>query len=115
MISLTKGDNVMDKLLTQQDLAERWQVTVDTITNWRKEGVLQPVQGLPAIRFHPAYIAELEGTKLDKFSPLERRKMQRQIERLQEENEKLRKAVLTVLFITSKAANFITEKEDLYF
>ena len=30
----------MAKLLTQQDLAQRWQVTTETITNWRKEGIL---------------------------------------------------------------------------
>ena len=48
----------MDKLLTQQDLAERWQVSVRAIENWRKEGVLQPAKGVPAIRFTPEYIAE---------------------------------------------------------
>ena len=86
---------------------------------WRdeqiKEGILQPVKGLPVIRFNPHYIAELEGTKLEKLSPHERRRLEREIERLKIENEKLRKALLTVLSITSEATNFITEKEDLYY
>jgi len=76
---------------------------------------LQPVKGLPVIRFNPHYIAELEGTKLEKLSPHERRRLEREIERLKIENEKLRKALLTVLSITSEATNFITEKEDLYY
>lgn len=80
----------MDKLLTQKDLAERWQVSVKAIENYRQQGVITPVKGIPSIRFNPQHISELEGTKLEKFSPLERRRMENEIESLKQENEKLK-------------------------
>lgn len=80
----------MNNLLTQQDLAKRWQVSVKAIESYRKEGIITPVPGIPSIRFNPQHIAELEGTKLERFSPLERKKLEREIEVLEQENEKLK-------------------------
>lgn len=96
-----------DKLLTQKDLAERWQVTVDTITNWRKEGILQPVEGLPAIRFHPKHITELEGVKLEKISPLYVRKLERELEKIKKENDELKGILSKVLAETSRVINLL--------
>ncbi|MFV3013499.1 histidine kinase [Clostridium botulinum] len=79
-----------NKLLTQKDLAERWQVSVKAIESYRQQGVITPVEGLPSIRFNPQHIAELEGTKLERFSPLERRRMERELEQIKQENEKLK-------------------------
>ncbi|KNF09853.1 MerR HTH family regulatory protein [Gottschalkia purinilytica] len=92
----------MDKLLTQKDLAERWQVTVRAIENWRKEGVLTPCKGIPAIRFTQQHIAELEGVKLEKASPLRVRRLENEIEKLKEENEKLKGILTNVMVETSK-------------
>jgi hypothetical protein len=83
-----------DKLLTQKDLAQRWQMSIRAIEEYRKSGIIPVVEGIPAIRFNPKVIIELEGTKLDKFSPLERRRLEREIERLKQENEHL-KSVLS--------------------
>ncbi|UZW13233.1 histidine kinase [Clostridium pasteurianum] len=69
-----------EKLLTQKDVAERWQVTTKAVENWRKDGILSPCKGLPVIRFDPQHIADLEGTKIEKFSPLERRRLERELE-----------------------------------
>lgn len=80
----------MDKLLTQKDLAERWQVSVKAIENYRQQGVITPVKGIPSIRFNPQHIAELEGTRIERFSPLERRRMERELKILRQENEKLK-------------------------
>lgn len=80
----------MEKLLTQKDLAERWQVSVKAIEGYRKEGIITPVHGIPSIRFNPQQILELEGTKLERFSPLERRRMEKELEQLKQENEKLK-------------------------
>lgn len=85
------------KLLTQQDLAERWQVTVETITNWRKEGILQPVKGIPAIRFTEQYIQELEGIKLERVSPLMYRRLEKEKEILELENQRLKEIITNVL------------------
>ncbi len=92
----------MRKLLTQQDLADRWQVTVRAIENWRKEGVLQPAKGVPAIRFTPEYIAELEGVELKATSPLRVKRLEREIEDLKKENEELRGIIARILAEASK-------------
>jgi hypothetical protein len=89
-------DNV-DKLLTQRDLADRWQVSVRAIEKWRSEGILQPAKGVPVIRFTAQYIAELEGVELKATSPLRVRRLEREIERLQRENEELRGAMTNAL------------------
>lgn len=70
----------MEKLLTQKDIADRWQVTPKAVSNWRIEGVISACKGVPVIRFSPQYISELEGVKIEKFSPLERKKLERDIE-----------------------------------
>lgn len=77
-----------EKLLSQKDLAERWQVSVRTIENMRKEGTITPCKNVPGIRFTEQHILELEGVKLDKLSPLERKRLEHEIERLKVENEK---------------------------
>ena len=92
----------MSKLLTRKDLAERWQVSEVTIDNWRKEGVLTPCKGIPAPRFSEQYVAELEGVKLERFSPLERKRLEREIEELQAENTKLKGIISRVLAETSQ-------------
>lgn len=91
-----------DKLLTQQDIAKRWQVSIRAIENWRKSGVIQPVKGIPAIRFTEQHILELEGVKLDRMSSLERRRLELENEKLRLENEKLRGIISKVLAETSQ-------------
>lgn len=90
------------ELLTQQDLAKRWKVTVKAIENWRKDGTIQPAKGIPAIRFTEQHILDLEGIKLDKMSPLERKRLELEIERLKLENSKLKGIISKVLAETSQ-------------
>lgn len=92
----------MTKLLTQQDLAERWQVTVRAIENWRKEGVIQPAKGVPAIRFHPDYIAELEGVELKKTSPLQVKRLEKELEEVKKERDELKGIISRILAETAK-------------
>lgn len=95
----------MDKLLTKKDLADRWQVSENAIDKWRREGILSPAKGVPAIRFSHEYIAQLEGTTLEKFSPLEKRKLEAQLEKLKKENEQLRGVLSAILAESSKVIN----------
>lgn len=88
--------------LNQKELAERWDVSEETIRNWRKDGVVQPIKGIPSVRFSMQHILELEGVKLEKFSPLLKRRMEREIEELKEENQKLKQILGNVLAETSK-------------
>ena len=92
----------MDKLLTQKDVAERWQLTVRAIENCRKEGIITPVKGVPGIRFNLQQIEELEGVKLDRFSPVARKKLEREIEALKKENELLKQITGNILSEASK-------------
>ncbi|NEZ46526.1 histidine kinase [Clostridium niameyense] len=86
-----------NKLLTQKDLAQRWQMSVKSIEEYRKAGIIPVVEGIPAIRFNLQTIMELEGTKLERFSPLERKRMERELELLKQENEKLRSVLSKAL------------------
>jgi len=89
-------------VLTQQELSERWGVTVKALTDWRNQGILQPVKGIPVIRYSLEYIQSLEGTTLEKFSPLERKRMEIENEKLKQENEKLMSIVSNILSEASK-------------
>lgn len=93
----------MKTVLTQQEVAERWGVTVKALTDWRNQGILQPIKGIPVIRYSLEYIQSLEGTTLEKFSPLERKRMELEIEKLKQENEKLMSIVSNVLSEASRA------------
>jgi hypothetical protein len=95
----------MDKLLTKKDLAARWQVTERTIDNYISDKIVQPVKDLPIIRFTEQHIAELEGVKLDRMSPLERRRMEQKIEKLEKQNEQLKGIISKVLAETSQIIN----------
>ncbi|AWB31560.1 histidine kinase [Clostridium botulinum] len=96
-----------NKLLTQKDLAEKWQVSIKAIETYRQQGIITPIEGLPSIRFNPQDIAKLEGTKLERFSPLERRRMEREIENLKQENEKLKGILSKVLSDVSEVINLV--------
>jgi hypothetical protein len=93
----------MDKLLTKKDLAERWQVSERTIDDYRLSGIITPIKGLPCIRFNPQYIAEIEGVTLEKFSPLEKRRLEREIEEWKQRAERAEKALAKVNMIITKA------------
>lgn len=93
----------MVKLLTKKDLAERWQVTERTVDNYIKDKIVQPVKGIPVIRFTEQHIAELEGIKIDKMSPLERRRLEHEVEKLKIENDKLKNAAKRALTEILKA------------
>lgn len=91
-------------LLTKKDLAERWQVSTVTIDRWINDGIISPVKGLPSKRFNLEHVLKLEGTEISKMSPLERKRLLKEIEglklqiqELERENERLKNYVRTVI------------------
>lgn len=92
----------MKTVLTQQELAERWGVTVKTLTEWRNSGVIQPIKGIPVIRFSIDYINQIEEVTPERFSPLERRKLEQEIEKLKHQNNELNKVLSNILAESSK-------------
>lgn len=85
----------MEDLLTIKDLAKHWKCHEETIRENIRQGILTPCKSvLVKNRFNPSYIAELEGVELERFSPILKRKMENEIEKLKRENQKLRDMIL---------------------
>lgn len=97
-----------DVLLKVSDLAKKWQVTEKTIRDYISNETIIPCKGIPCIRFSPKYIAELEGMELEKFTQLERRKMQKEIDQLKEENAEFRNLLREYQAINLKSLAFLT-------
>lgn len=72
----------MTTLLTQKDIADRWQISIQSVEVCRREGVINSVKGVPGIRFRLSEIESLEGIALTRFSPIERKKFEREAEEL---------------------------------
>jgi|GEM_PF-1363299 len=102
-----EGEKVitMEKLLTQKDVAERWQLSVRAVEGCRKAGTIIAVKGVPGIRFTLQHIEEIESTKTDRFSPIERRKLEREIENLKQKLAAYEDARAILLSVTSKIIN----------
>ena len=92
----------MEKLFTRKDLAERWQVSEATIDNWKREGILTPCEGIPSTRFSAEHIALLEGVKLEKFSPIERKRLEKELQSVKEERDFLKKIINNAFMEISK-------------
>lgn len=86
------------QLLTVKNLAKRWQCSERAIREYVADGTLTQCKGVPGVKFHPRHIEKLEGVELERFSPLERKRMEKEIEELKElvklQNEQLRKIAM---------------------
>lgn len=102
---LKRRRNKLAKLLTQKDLAERWQLTVRAVENCRKDGVITAVKGVPGIRFTLQQIEELEGTQLERFSPIERKRLEREIETLKQKIATYEDVRAVILSASAKMIN----------
>lgn len=93
----------MKRLLTRGELAERWGVDVRTIANWENDKVIQRVDGIPLPRYSLAHIEAIEGVKdLNRFSPLERRRLEGELEKTKKENETLKAILSNILAESAK-------------
>jgi transposase-like protein len=75
-------------LYTVEQLCSRWNISRSTLDRWRKEKRIVPISKNP-IRFNYGDILKAEGT--DKMSAFERRRLEREIEALKEENSELKR------------------------
>lgn len=90
------------KLLTVKNLANRWSKDEGTIRRYIAEGTLTPCEGVPGVMFHPKYISELEGVEVERFSPLEKRRLERENEELRAKYDNLKKVLTNMLAEASK-------------
>lgn len=99
----------MDKLLTVKNLAERWQKDEGTIRRYIKEGTITPCKGVPGTMFSPSYIAKLEGVELERFSPLQKKKMEKEIEELNNQLNKYKAIIKRVACIGAESLSLLSK------
>lgn len=98
-----------EKLLSVKDLSIRWQKDEGTIRRYVKEGILTPCKGVPGMMFHVSYISKLEGVELERLSPIEKRRMEREIESLKKQVETLSEVLREYQLISVKGLNLLTQ------
>ncbi|NLY46821.1 MAG: histidine kinase [Tissierella sp.] len=74
-------------LLSRKELAERWGISTSTLDRRVREGMISPVKSMKTPQFSLECILKVEG--VDKLSPLERRRLEREIQSLQNEIKQL--------------------------
>ena len=93
----------MKTVLTKAELADRWNVDTRTIDKWEQNKIIQRIEGIPAPRYSIEHIQQIEGIKNhNQFSPLERRRLESELEKLKAENEKLRAVLSNILSESAK-------------
>lgn len=97
-----------EQLLTVNDLAKKWKKDERTIRKYIADGTIAPCKGVPGVLFHPKYIAELEGVELEKFTQIQRKKMQNEIDILKKENEELKNLLREYQVINLKSLVILT-------
>ncbi|MBB6622175.1 histidine kinase [Clostridium gasigenes] len=97
----------MQRLITVNDLAERWQKDKTTIRRYVAEGILMPCKGVPGVLFTEIYISSLEGVELNKLSAFERRRLETELEKANKQNAELKNILSKVLAESSKVIEFL--------
>jgi len=98
-----------EKLISVKDLSIRWQKDEGTVRRYVKEGILTPCKGVPGMMFHPSYISKLEGIELERFSPIEKRRMEKDIEALKKQVGTLSDVLREYQLISVKGLNLLTQ------
>ncbi len=100
----------MDKVfLTKEELMQRWRCSMESIDMRVRQGILKPCRNLPGWKIRFADVLKLEEAPLDPMSPLERRRLLREIDGLKDENARLRGRMMQ---ITALAADFMSDAAD---
>lgn len=97
------------KLLTKKEVAGIFQCTTKSIETWIKDGKLTPCKNIPGdTRFTEDYIRKLIGVPFEKYSPMEYRRMQRELEETKQQLDYYKTIVADMDLLVSKvrAAQF---------
>ena len=101
----------MDKLLTKKDLSERWQVRERTIDQYREDGIITPIKGIPCIRFNLQYIEKIEGHIPEKITMRER-KLELELAQVKKERDYLKSILNNIINEGSKLFNLKEDKHE---
>lgn len=88
--------------LTKKELAARWKCTTQAIDDRVRDGIIRPVRSLPGVKFRKADVLKLEEDPMDPLSPLERRRLLREIERLNKELASVRSQMMKISVISAE-------------
>lgn len=88
--------------LTKKELAARWKCTTQAIDDRVRDGIIRPVRSLPGVKFRKADVLKLEEDPMDPMSPLERRRLVREIERLNQEVADYRARLMKISVISAE-------------
>ncbi len=102
-----KGGEKLKVVLTKTELAKRWGVDTRTIDKWEQNKIIQRIKAIPAPRYNIEHILKVEETEISEFSPLERKRLQSEIEIIKSENEKLRSILSNILKESSAIINLL--------
>ena len=96
----------MKTILTKAELAERWSVDTRTIDKWERSKIIQRIKGIPVPRYNIEHILRVEETSISEFSPLERKKLENENEKLKLENQNLKNILNNIFIESSKIVKF---------
>lgn len=88
--------------LTKKELAARWKCTTQAIDDRVRDRIIRPVRSLPGVKFRKADVLKLEEDPMDPLSPLERRRLVREIERLNQEVADYRSRLMKISVISAE-------------
>ena len=100
---------LQEQLLTVKDLSIKWKKDEGTIRKQITEGILQPCNVPGSYRFKKEYVAQLEGVKLERFSPLERRRLLKEIELLKKKNQELESLLRKLTLLGVESMNLLSQ------
>ncbi|MGG7176228.1 histidine kinase [Clostridium paraputrificum] len=102
----------MEELLTIKDLAKRWKCHEETIRENIRQGIISPCKNVPIKnRFSPSYILEIEGVELERFSPILKKRMEKEIDKLKKENKELKQILVEQASLGTRCMQFLNFKE----
>lgn len=77
-------------LLSREEIASRWNISMQTVINYENNGIITRIPSIPTPRYRLKEILDIEGTSFSEMSPLERRKLINENNKLKEENKLLK-------------------------
>lgn len=95
-----KKQNVI--VINVEQLSKRWQCSMGHIYNQVKNGTLSPVKGGGRLVFSLEQIELLEMGDVDPMSPLERKRLEKKIASLEEENVKLKSHLKDIVRLSTE-------------
>lgn len=66
-------------LIGRESLAKRWDMKVSTVIKYENEGIITRVPGIPSPKYNIEEIMKVEGSEINPLSPLERRRLEKEV------------------------------------